>query len=67
MTRSAMARRLASLHARVPVGCPACRTAPSLVILFDDEPDPPQVCSQCGRALTGIHVVRIVQVERGPQ
>jgi hypothetical protein len=35
-------------------------------ILFNDDPDPPTACSQCGRALTGTTWVRLVQVERGP-
>jgi hypothetical protein len=68
MTGAALRRRLGHVRSKVPVGCPACRTPPPLVILHDgDEPEPPDVCSQCGRRLSGIRVVRIVRVERGPQ
>jgi hypothetical protein len=67
MSRSALARRLTQLAPRIPTGCPACRTPPPLVILHDDEQDPPDFCSACGRPYQGIHVVRITRVERGPQ
>lgn len=67
MTRTAFTRRLNAVRTAVPVGCPACRVPPPIVILHDDEPGPPSACQRCGRAYTGITAIRIRRVERGPQ
>ena len=67
MTRTTLARRLTHLQLRRPLGCPACRSLPPLVILREDEPDPPGACAQCGQPYSGVRVIRIVRVERGPR
>ena len=67
MVRTALGKRLNQLQAHVPGGCPACRTPPPIVILHDDDPEPPLACAQCGRPVTGIISVQIVRVDRGPQ
>jgi hypothetical protein len=67
MSRSALARRLTQLGPRIPTGCPACRTPPPLMILHDEDPEPPTRCPECGRPYQGIRVVRITRVERGPR
>lgn len=63
MSRGALERRLAGMQARLPAGCPACRTPPPIVVLHDDEPAPSEACERCGRAYSGITCIRLV---RGP-
>jgi hypothetical protein len=67
MSRRALERRLAGMQVRIPVGCPACRTPPPIVILHNDEPAPPEACPECGRVYPFLRVIRLVRVERGPQ
>ena len=67
MTRAALHRRLTVLQKQVPTGCPACQTAPVIVILHDDEPEPPDTCPACGQPYPFRRVIRLVRVERGPQ
>ena len=67
MPRPGLTRRLAVVRTHLPAGCPACRVPPPIVILHGDDPEPPTACEVCGRPFTGITVVRIRRVERGPQ
>jgi hypothetical protein len=67
VTRSQIERRLTHLQTRLPVGCPACRSLPPFIILREGEPEPPTTCGVCGCPVSGLHVIRIVRVERGPQ
>jgi hypothetical protein len=67
MSRSRIMSRIDHVRERIPTGCPACRTPPPLVILHDDEPEPPTSCPTCGRPYQGVRVIRITRVDRGPQ
>jgi len=59
-------RRLVAVRSHVLTGCPTCRVAPSIVILWPGDPEPPASCPGCGRPLTGTTRVRFVQLDRGP-
>ena len=63
--RAALGRRVVAVGAHVPMGCQSCQALPPLVVLRDDEPEPPAACRRCGTASTTT-VVRLVRVERGP-
>lgn len=67
MSRTTLTRRLAQVGTRVPLGCSACRTQPQIVILHDDDPEPPMACPACGRAYPSIRVIRLVRDDRGAQ
>ena len=67
MRQAALNRRISHVRARIPAGCPACRTAPPLVILRDGDPDPPERCPHCGRPYAGLRAIRLTVVDRGPQ
>ena len=67
MKQSAINRRISQVPERIPTSCPACRNLPPLVILQDEDPDPPMSCSRCGRVITERRIIRFVRVERGPE
>ena len=67
MSRATLNRRIKEIRSRAPEGCFACRNPPPIVILGEDDPEPPESCEQCGRVFIGMRVVRITRVERGPQ
>lgn len=66
MRRTALARRVVQIRSVTPVGCAACRAAPTLGILWPEDPEPLASCPGCGAARTGTRWVRFVVDGRGP-
>ena len=52
--------RLEATHQAV--ACPACGTGVRFVMLRNDEPEPSDTCSECGRPLE-LFVLRLVRVD----
>jgi hypothetical protein len=54
VVRAKTAGRIKKLRERIGEGCPACKDWPMVVILRDDDPEPPGACDRCGRVFTGL-------------
>ena len=67
MARTGLGKRLHQLQTRMRTGCAACRTAPAIVVLLDDEPMPPATCPMCGQPYASRRVIRLVHEELSPR
>lgn len=56
---------MARVRSVVPAGCAACREWPHVRFLREGDPEPPTVCSACGREWHGLTLVFVIErVER---
>jgi len=56
---------VARVWAVVPEGCRACRDWPVVRFLVEGDPEPPTVCTSCGREWHGLTRVFVIErVER---
>jgi hypothetical protein len=58
-----MRHRLGNVSARLPEGCPTCRTWPPVWLMTNSDPEPPEQCAQCGRRLAGLVRVYVTDVD----